>query len=99
MGDVRIAAEDYGMTVEQFFANCYPEELEEVDWSNDRPSAENVSEQLRYLNDRIERLEQERRILLKWGYPVPEILENEISEQSKNWTLLFWELNEWFINE
>lgn len=40
MGDVRLAADGCGMTIEQFFAESYPEELEGVDWNDERPSKE-----------------------------------------------------------
>lgn len=38
MGDVRIAANNHGMTVEEFFDQTAPEELEDVDFGNEEPT-------------------------------------------------------------
>ena len=75
MGDVRLAANDCGMTVEQYFAESAPEELERVDWNDERPSDAYLDERLQILNEQIEQLERERRILRKWGCAVPSELD------------------------
>ena len=94
MGDVRLAAEDCGMTVEQFFAESYPEEFEQVDWSNDRPSNEYLEEQLQVLGERLESLEKERRILKKWGCQIPEELDEWYSQVSKRFTEIYWRIEQ-----
>lgn len=90
MGDVRLAAIDCGMTVEQYFAESAPEELERVDWTDERPSEEYLDERLQILDDQISQLERERRILRKWGCAVPSELDEWESKLSKRWTELFW---------
>lgn len=90
MGDVRLAANDCGMTVEQYFAESAPEELERVDWNDERPSDGYLGERLQILNEQIEQLERERRILRKWGCAVPSELDEWLSDLSKRWTELFW---------
>ncbi len=90
MGDVRLAADGCGMTIERFFAESYPEELEGVDWNDERPSKEYLAEQLRYLNNIIENLEKERQILKKWHCAIPEEMDRLYSKASKEWTELYW---------
>lgn len=90
MGDVRLAAEDCGMTVEQFFAESYPEEFERVDWNDERPSDKYLKEQLKVLDERLDSLELERRIIRKWGYEVPKELDEWYSRVSKRFTEIYW---------
>lgn len=90
MGDVRLEAIDCGMTVEQYFAESSPEQLERVDWTDERPSGEYLGERLQDLNDQIEQLERERRILRKWDCAVPSELDEWLSVLSKRWTELYW---------
>lgn len=90
MGDVRLAAEDCGMTVEQFFAESYPEDFERVDWSDERPSNKYLKEQLKVLDERIISLENERRILRKWGHKIPEELDEWYSQATKRYAEIYW---------
>ena len=85
MGDVRIAAREYGMTLDEFFFQTDPEVFEGVDWNNDEPS-ESVS-------DRLERLNNEMRIIAKYGQAIPDrmlteyydVLDKWIEESNKEW--------------
>ena len=85
MGDVRIAAREYGMTLDEFFFQTAPEEFEGVDWNNDEPSES--------LHERVERLNREACIIAKYGQAIPDRLLTEyydaldkwVEEFSKDW--------------
>lgn len=81
MGDVRIAAREHGMTLDDFFFQTAPEEFEGVDWNNDEPSES--------LSERVERLEYEMYVIAKYGQPIPDRLlteyHNALDAEIKEW--------------
>lgn len=78
MGDVRIAARESGMTLDEFFFQTAPEVFEGVDWNNDEPSES--------LDEQLERLNNEMRIIAKYGLSIPDQLLTEYHDVLDKWT-------------
>lgn len=78
MGDVRIAAREYGMSVDDFMYD-YAIDMDGngIDWSNDKPS-ENLAE-------RVERLNDEIRIIAKYGCDIPDRLLEVYHDALEEW--------------
>lgn len=81
MGDVRIAARENGMSVEQFFFESDPNDFVNVDWNDDRPTER--------LDDRLERLMNEMNVIAKYGYEIPDRLLQEYYGAMDEWVEQF----------
>jgi len=77
MGDIRRAANEYGMSLDDFFFQSAPEDFEGVDWNDNEPSEDS--------DERLERLREEIRIIDKWGLDIPERLRDEYGAALDEW--------------
>lgn len=77
MGDVRTAAREYGMTLDEFIFQTEPEELEGVDWNNEQPTET--------AEERLERLNFEINVFVRYGCEIPDRLLTEYYDAIDKW--------------